>query len=209
MQRKLSLVAVLLLGFFHCGLLHPSFVRSSVADEAPVAQPSAAGQPATAGQPAAADQPVELEVLKASVGVWDAVIEVWPRGPDATSTTFKGVETNRAYGDYWISSDFDSVYAGETVRVHSIVGYDLDKKKLVGRIIDHGPYAATMTGEYDRASSTVHWVTQAKYPSGEPMIQKTRITQKNADTRVLVLMATGDGRGEPTKFMEITFTKRK
>ncbi len=48
-------------------------------------------------------EPIELEVLKAYIGVWDAEIEVWPAGPDSPSTTFKGVETNRPYGEYWIA----------------------------------------------------------------------------------------------------------
>jgi len=73
--------------------------------------------------------PIELEVLKASIGVWDAVIEVWPEGPDSPSLKFKGVETNRPYGDYWIASDFDSEYMGQSMKVHSIVGYDVDSKK--------------------------------------------------------------------------------
>ena len=86
--------------------------------------------------------PIEFEVLQASIGVWDAEIEVWPEGPDAPSIKFKGVETNRAYGEHWIASDFDSEFMGQTMKVHSIVGYDLDRKKMVGTVIDHGPYAA-------------------------------------------------------------------
>lgn len=66
-------------------------------------------------------KPIELEVLKASIGVWDAEIEVWPQGPDSTSIKFKGVETNRPYGEYWIASDFDSEFMGQTMKVHSIV----------------------------------------------------------------------------------------
>ena len=45
-------------------------------------------------------KPIELDVLKASIGVWDAEIEVWPQGPDSSSIKFKGVETNRSYGEY-------------------------------------------------------------------------------------------------------------
>ena len=153
--------------------------------------------------------PIELEVLKASVGVWDAEIEVWPNGPDSPSITFKGVETIRPYGEYWIASDFDSEYMGETVRVHSIVGYDLDEKKLVGTIVDHGPYAARMTGEYDVESKTVRWLTEAKYPNGTPMVQKTLVTQESPNERVLVLMASGEKHGDSAKSMQIRFVKRK
>ena len=154
-------------------------------------------------------KPIELEVLKASIGVWDAEIEMWPQGPDSPSITLKGVETNRPYGKYWLASDFDSEYGGQTMKVHSIVGYDLDKRKMVGTVIDHGPYAATMTGEYDVQSKTVQWITEAKHPNGKPMVQKTLVTQENANKRVLELMVPGENKGEFTKFMEIKFVKRK
>ena len=154
-------------------------------------------------------KPIELEVLKASIGVWDAEIEVWAQGPDAPSIKFKGVETNRAYGEYWIASDFDSEFMGQTMKVHSIVGYDLDGKKMVGTVIDHGPYAASMTGNYDKQSKTVHWKTEAKDPNGKPMVQKTSVTQEGADERVLVLSVPGKQNDQFTKFMQIRFVRRK
>ena len=154
-------------------------------------------------------KPIELEVLKASIGVWDAEIEVWPAGLDSPSTKFKGVETNRPYGEYWIASDFDSEFMGQTMKVHSIVGYDLDQKKMVGTVIDHGPYAATMTGDYDVKSKTVRWKTEAKDANGKPMVQKTLITQKSANERVLVLMVPGAEKDDFTKFMQVRFVKRK
>jgi len=153
--------------------------------------------------------PIELEVLKAYIGVWDAEIEVWPEGLDSPSITFKGMETIRPYGEYWIASDFDSEFMGQTLEVHSIVGYDLDKKKMFGMIIDHGPYAATMAGEYDVESKTVHWMTEAKDANGKPMVQKTMATQENANERVLVLMVPGEKTNDFTKFMHIKFVKRK
>ena len=100
-------------------------------------------------------KPIELEVLKSSIGVWDADIEVWPEGLESSSIKFKGVEKNRPYGEYWIASDFDSEFQGQTMKVHSIIGYDPDQKRMVGMNIDHGPYAAKMTGDYDVKSKTV------------------------------------------------------
>jgi hypothetical protein len=154
-------------------------------------------------------KPIELEALKASIGVWDAEIEVWPDGPDSPSIRFKGVETNRAYGEYWIASDFESEFMGQTMKVHSIVGYDLDQKKMIGTIIDHGPYAAVLTGDYDNESKTIRWKTVAKDPNGKPMMQKTSITQMSADERVLVLSVPGKQKNEFAKFMQIRFVKRK
>lgn len=153
-------------------------------------------------------KPIELQVLKESVGVWDAEIEVWPQGPDKASIKFKGVETIRPYGEYWIASDFDSKVMGETMKIHSIVGYDLDRKKLVGMIIDHGPYSARMTGEYDKKTKAVTWKTEAKLPNGTPMVQRTVVTQKNANVRVLVLLMPGQKKNEFKKFMQIKFVKR-
>lgn len=153
--------------------------------------------------------PIELEVLKASIGVWDAEIEVWPEGPDSSSIKFKGVETNRPYGEYWIASDFDSEFMGQTMKVHSIVGYDLHQERMVGTVVDHGPYAASMTGDYDKDSKTVRWKTEAKDPNGKPMVQKTLVTQNNADERVLVLSVPGKQEDDFTKFMQIRFVKRK
>jgi len=160
-------------------------------------------------QEKAISKPIELEVLKASLGVWDAAIEVWPEGPGSPSIKFKGVETNRPYGDFWIASNFDSEFMGQTMKVHSIVGYDLDRKKLVGTVIDHGPYAARMTGDYDKDSKTVRWKTEAKGLDGKPIVQQTLVTQKSADERMLVLSTPSEEKGRFTKFMEIRFVKRK
>ncbi len=153
-------------------------------------------------------KPVELELLKASVGVWDAEIEVWPQGLDAPSLTFTGVETNRAYGEYWIASDFDSEYMGQTMKLHSIIGYDQDQSKLIGTTIDHGIYAAKMTGDYDAKTKTVRWRTEAKDMSGNPMIQRTLVQQKTDKERVLTLMVPVKGEDDFRKFMQIRFLKR-
>ena len=155
------------------------------------------------------DKPVELEVLKESVGVWDAEIEVWAAGLDASPLEFKGVETIRPFGEYWIASDFDSEFGGETTSVHSIVGYDLDKKELVGMVVDSGPYAAQMTGEYDPEAKSVRWVTKAKAADGTPMVQRTTVTHKSIDERVLVLSIPAEGEGEFLKFMQIRYVRRK
>lgn len=154
-------------------------------------------------------KPAELQAIKESVGVWEAEIEVWPQGKNAESIKFKGMETNRAYGEYWIASDFDSEYMGRVTKVHSIVGYDLNEGKLVGKVIDAGPYMATMTGEYDQKSKTVHWTTKVKSPSGKPMAQKTSVTQKSADERVLVLAMPNKTTDKFVEFMRIKFTRKK
>ena len=154
--------------------------------------------------------PAELQILKDSLGVWDAEVEVWPQGLDSASIKFIGVETNRAFGAHWIASDFDSEFNGQKTSVHSIIGYDLDEGKLVGKVIDHGPYAASMVGDYDHETKSVDWITKVKDPSGTPIVQKTVVTQKDADTRLLVLSVPNkDMKDVFTKFMQVTFVRRK
>ena len=157
----------------------------------------------------AQEKPAELQLLKDTIGVWDATMEAWPAGPDAESVKFSGVETNEAYGTHWISSDFVSEYQGKKMKIHSIIGYDLDQKRLVGTIIDHGPYAAKMTGEFDAKSKTIHWTTKVKGPDGTPIVQKTSVTYKNVNERHLVLSAKTKGTDEFVKVMEIKYVKRK
>jgi len=154
------------------------------------------------------EKPAELQVLKGYVGVWDAEFEVWPDGVDSPSVQFKGVEIIRPYGEYWVSADLESKYMGQTMRVHSIIGYDLDQKKMVGQVIDQGPYMAKMIGDYDDESKKVTWMTEAKWPDGKPLVQKTLVTQENANKRVLLLMVPGKEEGDFIKFMEIKFVKR-
>lgn len=154
------------------------------------------------------DTPVELEVIKASIGVWDAKIEVWPRGLDAPSIKFEGVETNRAFGEHWIASDLVSEVMGQTNSVHSIVGYDLTQKQLVGTVVDQGPYAASMKGSYDSESKTVTWMTEAKDVDGTSILQKTQVTQTSDDERVLILYMPAEEE-DPKKFMQINFTRQK
>ena len=153
-------------------------------------------------------KPVELEALKAHIGVWDAEIKVWASGPDADPLTFKGVETIRAYGEYWIVSDFDSEMNGQTMRVHSVIGYDLDKGKLVGTQVDHGPYAATLTGAYNKEKKAVQWMIDGKDLMGNAMSQDAVAKLESEDVRTLEMHVPG-AYGKKVKYMHIRYVKRK
>jgi len=80
---------------------------------------------------------------------------------------------------------------------------------MVGTVIDHGAYSASMIGNYDKDSKTTSWTTNAKSATGDPMVQKTSIVQTNATERVLVLSVPGKEKNSFTKFMQIKFVKRK
>ncbi len=66
-----------------------------------------------------------------------------------------------------------------------------------------------MEGEYDQESKTIHWTTKAKEVGGTPILQKTSITPKDANERVLVLSVPGKKEDEFIKTMQIRFVKRK
>ena len=69
------------------------------------------------------DISAQLKILKDGVGTWDCEITVWPAGLDADPITMKAVETNEAFGNHWISSNFTSEFQGQETKVHTIVGY--------------------------------------------------------------------------------------
>lgn len=154
------------------------------------------------------DTPAELDVIKGSVGVWDAEFLVWANGPDADPIKFTGVETNKAHGTHWISGDLVSEFGGQTIHIHSLIGFDLEEKKLVGTQVDDGPYKATMSGTYDEESKTVKWVVKAKMPDGTPMEQEASIVQKSDSERVLTLSMPGAS-GDAVKFMQVNYVKRE
>ena len=154
------------------------------------------------------ETPPELQVLKNTIGVWDTAIEVWAQGPDGPSVQFDGVETVTAFGDYWMSSDSVSTFMGRTMKVHSLVGYDIDEGKLVGTIVDDGPYKATLSGEYDPDTKSVTWMIKGKDPVGTEYFQKSVVTEISENERLLVLylpVAVGEGY---TRLMEVTYTRR-
>ena len=148
-----------------------------------------------------------LEILKSLVGVWDAEMEVWPRGPDKASMKLKGVETNKAYGKHWLTSDFSSKAMGPAANLHSIVGYDLDKKQMVAMSVDSGPYPAKMTGEIDVKKKSVTWTAHIKDAAGNKKIQKSTDTLINENERIMIVKAQQNGKF--VKIVQIKFTKRK
>lgn len=78
----------------------------------------------------------------------------------------------------------------------------------MGDLVDHGIYAAKMTGDDDVKSKTVTWKTEAKDANGKTMVQTTTVTQKTPDERVLVLKVSGKEKDDLTRFMQIQFVKR-
>lgn len=191
MFSKLILPAVVIFGLFH----HWTPQEAAQKEE-------------SAKQEQKKKKPVELAALKAAVGVWDAEIEVWPEGLDQPPFKFKGVETTRAFGEYWLASDFDSEFNGQSMAIHSIVGYDIDQKKLVATVVDQGPYAAKMVCRYDAKSKTEHWTTKVKDAAGKLIVQKTTIRHTKDGERLLELKVP-DQDNAFVRFMRIKYLRRK
>jgi len=79
------------------------------ASEVPKAPKSDKAAPPAGQMPAAKPGP-EHEILKKSVGTWDATVE--EMAPGAPAKTSKGTETAKLVGGLWLVSDFKSEMAG-------------------------------------------------------------------------------------------------
>jgi hypothetical protein len=150
----------------------------------------------------------EHEILKADVGVWDAVVEMFmaPGQPPATS---KGVETNTLMGGLWLVTEFKGDMMGSPFEGRGMSGYDSLKKKYVGTWVDTMSVGiATVESTYDAATKTLSGTMEAPDMTGKVSRMKETVVYKDPNTRVFTMFNTGpDGKDVPT--MRITYTRRK
>jgi hypothetical protein len=166
--------------------------------------------PAAGEMPPAPKPGPEHEILKKSVGTWDATVE--EMAPGAPSKTSKGTETAKLVGGLWLVSDFKSEMMGQPFEGHAVGGYDPTKKKYVGTWIDTmSPYLQTMEGTYDEKTATSTMIaTGIDIATGKPSTSKMITRYESDDEKVFEIMMPVEGKeGEWWKMMEITYTRRK
>jgi hypothetical protein len=180
----------------------PAFAEPASKTGETAAKPAdKAGAPAD--MPAPPKPGPEHQVLKGSVGTWDATIEHFMPGQEAH--TAKGVETAKLVGGLWLVSDFKGDMMGAPFEGHAVAGYDSNKKKYVGTWIDTmsvGKYDTE--GTYDAATKTMTERIEGPGMDGKPAKWKAVTEWKDADTRVFSMY--DDGKESPS--MRITY-KRK
>ncbi|OFV88549.1 MAG: hypothetical protein A2V74_02670 [Acidobacteria bacterium RBG_16_70_10] len=150
----------------------------------------------------------EHELLKQSVGVWDATVEMF-MAPGAAPTVSKGTETNRILGGFWLVSHFQSELMGQPFEGVGTSGWDPLKKKYVGTWVDSmSPGMSAMESTWDPATKTsTGWI---EGPDLSGKVTKTRETEewKDADTRVFTMYGPAGADGKEPVAMRISYKRR-
>jgi hypothetical protein len=166
----------------------------------------AAAQPE--GMPPVPKPGPEHDILKADVGVWDAVVEMF-MAPGQPPTVSKGVETNTLLGGMWLVNEFTSEMMGMPFQGHGISGYDPVKKKYVGVWVDTiSTSIARVESQYDAATKTMTGVMEATDMTGTTSSMKETVVHRDPNTRVFTMFSPGPD-GKDAVMMRITYTRRK
>jgi Protein of unknown function (DUF1579) len=167
----------------------------AVAQEEPVVKPTA-----------------EHERLAEDVGVWDAEVKFWAKGPDAEPLVSKGVEKiSMMTGGLWQLAEFEGKVGDRPFEGRGAKGYDVHKKKYVGVWVDStDPQLLQTEGEYDAATQTDTETGNGIEPrSGKPYQVKSTTVHKGKDVRVFTMnIKTPESGGEYIKLLEITSKRR-
>jgi hypothetical protein len=153
------------------------------------------------------------KLLAQAEGEWDADITMTVPGPDGkvTPAKSKGVETNRLFAGKWLISEFKGEFFNSPFEGHGQNGYDTKKGKYVATWIDSmSTRIDFMEGTYDEKTKTVTLSADTVEPmSGKPMKLRLETQYKDENTRLFSEYIQVEGQKEFSKFMEITYTKRK
>ena len=154
----------------------------------------------------------EHKILAADEGTWDATIKMYMGGPDAEPSVSKGSEVNEVLpGGLWMLSKFEGDLGGMKFLGRGQFGYDPVKKKYVGTWIDStSTILSVLEGEYNAKTKTMTFVGEGYDPDQKAKFtQKMVTTTKDDGSRFFTLYMKFEGQPAETKFMEITYTKRK
>ena len=154
----------------------------------------------------------EHTILAADEGTWDAAIKTYAGGPDNEPSVSKGVEVNQVMaGGLWVLSRFEGTFGPAKFEGRGQYGYDPAKKAYVGTWIDSWtPALMNLEGTYDAKTKTITFVGERYDPQSKSKFTQTMATATKDDgTRVFTLYMKYAEQKEKTKFMEVTYTKRK
>jgi hypothetical protein len=153
------------------------------------------------------------KILAKGEGVWDAEVTLTIPGPDGktTSSTTKGVETNRMMGRKWLISDFKGDMFGTPFEGHGQNGYDAKKGKYVATWVDTtSKRIDALEGTYDEKTKTLTLNMETEHPiEGTPMKLRLETQYKDDNTRIFTQYVQTQGQKDFVKLMEIKYTKRK
>lgn len=156
--------------------------------------PPAAQDPGAMVMPPMPKPGPEHEMLRKSIGVWDATMKMegMPEGVPAS----KGVETNTALGEFSIISDFRMPdFMGMPFHGHGVLGYSVTKKKYFNSWTDSmSPEIMVMEGDYNKEKKTL--TMTGEMDQGGTMVKSKLVTEMpNDDSRIFKMYSVGaDGK---------------
>jgi hypothetical protein len=147
---------------------------------------------AAAGALGAAQDPFQLPVpekqhkwLQQLVGEWEMTGEASP--PSLPSVKFKGTETVRPVGDFWVAAELKASMMGDPYTGVMTLGYDPEKKKYVGTWYDSmSSYLWTYEGTVDSTGKILTLSTEGPCPLAPGKLSKFKevIEIKSKDHKV-------------------------
>ncbi|MFO1050639.1 MAG: DUF1579 domain-containing protein [Planctomycetota bacterium] len=149
----------------------------------------------------------EHQKLQASVGTWDAVMEM--TGEDGKPMTSKGVSVRHmAAGGFFLIDDFEGEMMGMKFVGHGLTGYDPLKGKYVGTWIDSmSPNLGVSEGGFDKEGKVLTMTMTGPGMDGKPVTMRMVSTMTDANTEVFEMFAPGPD-GKEMRMMKITYNKR-
>jgi hypothetical protein len=110
--------------------------------------------------------------LQQLAGEWDVEVSVTMM-PGQPPQKFKGTESIRTVGEYWIVAQGKSTFMDQPMESMLTLGYDPQKKKFVGTWIDSmQTYLWNYEGTLDEAGKTLTLLTEGPFPGAPGKLSK-------------------------------------
>jgi hypothetical protein len=149
----------------------------------------------------------EHAVLKQLAGEWDTHVKHYGQGGDAHESA--GTESARMIGEYWLLTQIEGSFDGQSFSGRGLIGFDPEKQKYIGLWMDSmTPSISTSEGTYDKKTKTFTWAGDMPSPDGDKVRFRNVGVLKDANTKLeSMYVPTPDGK--EALAMEITYTRRK
>ena len=168
---------------------------------------------AAAQEPPPPPKPLpEHKILADDAGTWEATIKTYMGGADSEPAMSKGMEVNEVMtGGMWVVSRFDGKFGDIKFEGRGQFGFDPVKKKYVGTWIDSmSTILSVLEGEYDDKTKTMTYVGDGYDPDRKAKFTQKMVTvRKDKMYKTFTLSMQYEGEKTETKFMEISYTRRK
>lgn len=151
----------------------------------------------------------EHEALRREAGVWKATMKMWAMPEQAEPMVMQAKETNTLLGPFWLLSEFEGQFAGNSFTGRAQLGYDPVAKEYVGTWIDTmTPYLATMKGQYDPESDSLTMISKGRDPATGEIATTTNVTKFIDENTKTFTMYQGDAADQDAwKMMEIEYQR--